>query len=483
MVASTAATVPSDLRTKFEGWGQSHVFKFIDNGMCSEEEAQTLIEQLKRIDYPSIEASVEKAKEDLKSETADADYEPPNDNDVMKLSAMTPEDVKRWEALGLSAVAAGQVAGCVLAGGQGSRMGLGVHESKGMVNIGLPSAKPIFQLFTERLTRLKTLSGKPSARLPFLVMTSPLNHSSVKQFFKDHDFFGYPQEDVVFFPQGTLPALSLDGNLILESKSKVSVSPDGNGGLYYALEKEGVLSKLEAWGVKYLHVFSVDNAILKPADPWFVGYCIEKNAQVGNKVVWKSSWDEKVGVIATKNGKCSVVEYSDLYNPAAGIDNPMVRAVGEDGKLLFGAGNICNHFYSVGFLRDAISRMNSRYHLAYKKIASADEKGETVKPKSNNGVKLEAFIFDAFEMAERSVVFECKREEEFTPIKNPSGADQDSPDTARKAISDMCKRWIETAGGHVVGEDLFEVSPLVSYRGEGLEELCKDKTFASPGQL
>ncbi|KAF4707287.1 hypothetical protein FOZ62_016251, partial [Perkinsus olseni] len=167
-------------------------------------------------------------------------------------------------------------------------------------------------LFTERLTRLKTLSGKPSARLPFLVMTSPLNHSSVKQFFKDHDFFGYPEEDVVFFPQGTLPALSLDGNLILESKSKVSVSPDGNGGLYYALEKEGVLSKLEAWGVKYLHVFSVDNAILKPADPWFVGYCIEKNAQVGNKVVWKSSWDEKVGVIATKNGKCSVVEYSDL---------------------------------------------------------------------------------------------------------------------------------------------------------------------------
>ncbi|KAF4693494.1 hypothetical protein FOZ60_010676 [Perkinsus olseni] len=483
MVASTAAMVPSDLRTKFEGWGQSHVFKFIDNGMCSEEEAQALIEQLKGIDYPSIKASVEKAKEDLKSETADADYEPPNDNDVMKLSAMTPEDVKRWETLGLSAVAAGQVAGCVLAGGQGSRMGLGVHESKGMVNIGLPSAKPIFQLFTERLTRLKTLSGKPSARLPFLVMTSPLNHSSVKQFFKDHDFFGYPEEDVVFFPQGTLPALSLDGNLILESKSKVSVSPDGNGGLYYALEKEGVLSKLEAWGVKYLHVFSVDNAILKPADPWFVGYCIEKNAQVGNKVVWKSSWDEKVGVIATKNGKCSVVEYSDLYNPAAGIDNPMVRAVGEDGKLLFGAGNICNHFYSVGFLRDAISRMNSRYHLAYKKIASADEKGETVKPKSNNGVKLEAFIFDAFEMAERSVVFECKREEEFTPIKNPFGADQDSPDTARKAISDMCKRWIETAGGHVVGEDLFEVSPLVSYRGEGLEELCKDKTFASPGQL
>lgn len=54
----------------------------------------------------------------------------------------------------------------------------------------------------------------------------------------------------------------------------------------------------------------------------------------------------------------------------------MVRAKGSDGKLLFGAGNICNHFYSVEFLRNAISRMDSRYHLAYKKIACADEKGE-----------------------------------------------------------------------------------------------------------
>ncbi|EER01219.1 UDP-N-acteylglucosamine pyrophosphorylase, putative [Perkinsus marinus ATCC 50983] len=439
MVASTAAMVPSALRSKYEALGQSHVFKFIDNGMCTDAEAKALIEQLESIDYPKIKASVEKAKEDLEAQTAEVEYEPPNDNDVMKLTSMTPEDIKRWEALGLSAIAAGEVAGCVLAGGQGTRMGLGVHESKGMVNIGLPSAKPIFQLFAERLTRLKALSGEESARLPFLVMTSPLNHNYVQQFFKDHDFFGYPKEDVLFFPQGTLPALSLDGNLILESKSKVSVSPDGNGGIYYALEKEGVLSKLEMWGVKYLHVFSVDNAIVKPGDPWFVGYCIEKDAQVGNKVVWKSSWDEKIGVIANKDGKCSVVEYSDLYNPAAGIDNPMVRAEAQDGKLLFGAGNICNHFYSVEFLREAISKMNSRYHLAYKKIASADENGKTVKPTKNNGVKLEAFIFDAFEMADRSVVFECSRSDEFTPIKNPFGADQDSPDTARKAISAMCK--------------------------------------------
>lgn len=60
MVASTAAVVPSALRSKYEAWGQSHVFKFIDNGMCTDAEAKALIEQLESIDYPKIKASVEK---------------------------------------------------------------------------------------------------------------------------------------------------------------------------------------------------------------------------------------------------------------------------------------------------------------------------------------------------------------------------------------------------------------------------------------
>lgn len=37
------------------------------------------------------------AKEDLEAQTAEVEYEPPNDNDVMKLTSMTPEDIKRWE--------------------------------------------------------------------------------------------------------------------------------------------------------------------------------------------------------------------------------------------------------------------------------------------------------------------------------------------------------------------------------------------------
>jgi len=40
-------------------------------------------------------------------------------------------------------------------------------------------------------------------------------------------------------------------------------------------------------------------------------------------------------------------------------------------------------------------------------------------------------------------------------------------------------RWVEKAGGSVSSPEGIEVSPRVSYGGEGLDQLCKGKTFQS----
>ena len=152
----------------------------------------------------------------------------------------------------------------------------------------------------------------------------------------------------------------------METRSKVARSPDGNGGLYWALRHQGVLADLERKDVRYLHVYCVDNVLVRVADPVFMGYCISRNAgraalksptchpclmfiflvmpESGNKVVEKTSPGEAVGVVCKLEGRVQVVEYSEISSDTAELRT-------QDGKLTYRAGNICNHFFTRDFLK------------------------------------------------------------------------------------------------------------------------------------
>jgi UDP-N-acetylglucosamine/UDP-N-acetylgalactosamine diphosphorylase len=80
---------------------------------------------------------------------------------------------------------------------------------------------------------------------------------------------------------------------------------------------------------------------------------------------------------------------------------------------------------------------------------------------------------------------EVKREDEFSPLKNARGTGEDDPDTSRKDILQQGKRFLQAAGATVTGEDPeegVEVSPLISYSGEGLEFL-KGREIVAPAVI
>lgn len=147
-------------------------------------------------------------------------------------------------------------------------------------------------------------------------------------------------------------------------------------------------------GVQYIHVYGIDNILNKSLDPLFLGLCIHKNVQCGNKVVWRSSKTEKVGLTVNINNHMHILEYSEMPANIAETET-------STGELVYGAANICNHFLTVAFLADVVfPNLSSFYHIALKKIPYYDlESKTTVTPATINGSKLEMFIFDAFPLA------------------------------------------------------------------------------------
>ena len=112
-------------------------------------------------------------------------------------------------------------------------------------------------------------------------MTSPATDAATRKHFRDHAFFGLREAQVAFFSQGALPALTEQGRIIRESACRLSMAPDGNGGVYMALRAAGVLADMAAHGVEAVDCYCVDNALVRLGDPLFTGFCHSRGVQCG----------------------------------------------------------------------------------------------------------------------------------------------------------------------------------------------------------
>ncbi|KAK4691064.1 UDP-N-acetylglucosamine/UDP-N-acetylgalactosamine diphosphorylase, partial [Lecanoromycetidae sp. Uapishka_2] len=465
-----------ELQERYEKAGQEQVLSFYSELNTAEKAG--LFERLSSIDPNYVNDITQKAlKPQSSEEEGQTKLEPLPESATASILDSKADDIDSWYNSGLDLVAEGQVAVVLMAGGQGTR--LGSSAPKGCFNIGLPSQKSLFEIQAQRIWKVQQLaekkSGKKDVVIPWYVMTSGPTRGPTEQFFEEHNYFGLGKDDVVIFEQGVLPCISNE-----------AVAPDGNGGIYQALLTSNVRTNMRKRGIKHIHAYCVDNCLVKVADPVFLGFSASKDVDIATKVVRKRSAKESVGLILLKNGKPDVVEYSEIDGDTAEAKDPKQPEI-----LKFRAANIVNHYYSFRFLESIEEWAHHLpHHVARKKIPYVDtEQGETIKPEKPNGIKLEQFVFDVFPMLDlkKFACMEVKREDEFSPLKNSKGTGEDDPDTSKKDILDQGRRWIENVGGAVTSENTedkagVEISPLISYGGEGLEFL-KDRTIKAPAVI
>lgn len=339
------------------------------------------------------------------------------------IGAVTLEEIREkrehYEKRGLEALHAGKVGAVLLAGGQGTRLGL--DKPKGMLNVGVH--KELY-LFEQLISNLLEVVQKADAWIPLFVMTSEKNNEDTTAFFEEHDFFGYQKEYVFFFVQEMAPSVSYDGRIYMEGKGKISTSPNGNGGWFSSLAGAGLLDKIHELGVEWLNVFSVDNVLQKIADPVFAGATMEAGCVCGSKVVAKAGPNEKVGVLCLEDGRPAIVEYYEMTDE-------MIHSRDENGRLLYNYGVILNYLFEVETLTK-IMKENMPTHIVEKKIPYINEQAELVRPEEPNGYKFETLVLDMIHMMDNCLSFEVERSREFAPIKNRTGVD--SLESARELM-------------------------------------------------
>jgi UDP-N-acetylglucosamine/UDP-N-acetylgalactosamine diphosphorylase len=365
----------------------------------------------------------------------------------------TPDEARQR---GRQALDAGQLGVILVAGGQGTR--LGFDHPKGMFPIGPVSQRTLFQIHVEKIIAMARRHG---VRIPLYLMTSPATHDETVDFFAEHSRFGLPEDDLKIFCQGTMPAVDADtGRLLLETPGRLATSPDGHGGMLAAFAASGAMADAQRRRIRQLFYFQVDNPLVDICGAEYVGYHLLCQAEMTSQVIAKRDPLEKVGNVVDVDGRLMVIEYSDLPQDIAGRRNA-------DGSLAIWAGSIAVHVFDLAFLERMVASADGLpFHLAHKKVAHLDAAGRRVEPQTPNATKFERFIFDLMPSAANAIVVEVDPATAFGPLKNASGAKEDTAETVKAQIAAMHRQWLRAAGVEVCDATPVEISPLLALDAE-----------------
>lgn len=398
-----------------EKYGQTHLLNYLDK--LTGNARESLISQIETIDFEVLAEEYAKVgKESMDSTQGEISTIPSKDK-----ASLSKEQLDKYYTIGKQEIMAGHLAVVTMAGGQGTR--LGHNGPKGTYVLNVDGGKSLFEIL---LDRLKIAENEFGIKIHWYIMTSKANNEDTINFFETNNYFGYGKENISFFIQGEIAMLDEAGHILMESESSIKLAADGNGGIFEAMHKNGIIEEMKANGVKYVYTCGIDNVLANMVDPVLIGSMVECGLDIGTKSVEKTDPYEKAGIICRKNGRPAVIEYTEIPDDLANLRKP-------NGELMYCEMNFVSNIFKLDFL-DTLKQNRLPFHIAHKKCDILNVDGSIEVAKEPNAYKFEMFIFDIYARVNEIFILRVDRYEEFAPTKNKEGVD--SPETSSKLYND-----------------------------------------------
>ena len=248
------------------------------------------------------------ASERDKRNRVTGDVRVPADEDILTMPETDSPEEARLTKLGQEAMAKGELAFAVLAGGMATRMG-GVVKA-------LVHAIEDKTFLALRLAENATAQKHAGCIVPLWLMTSDATDAPIRAALKDLK----APPHVRAFMQNLSVRLTPDGHVWKDEQGKPSLHASGHGDLPDALRRSGYLAEFIAQGGKYVWIANLDN-LGASIDAAILGKFIDAQKDVMVEVCEKAPGD-KGGIPVHALGKLQVLEEFRLPQ---GFDAAAVR--------------------------------------------------------------------------------------------------------------------------------------------------------------
>ncbi|CAD8077499.1 unnamed protein product [Paramecium sonneborni] len=431
----------------YQSAGQGYLLKYIQT--LQETEQNNIIHKLQKYDIKQLYQVYQQFKAKMVQMTP---YEP----------IRCLEFVEKDEEIGYTTIAEGKLA-----------IVLSAQQNINLLDIQLPSHKSLLQLYCERIWSLQNVVKQHCGKcLPILIfiMTADFNHDMITTFFQDNNHFGLQQDQIFFIQQDKLPLFNLEGQILFTNQYQIFDESFGSGYIYL---NQSALDTMKFLGITILHLCTMENVLCKFGDPIWIGAFIRNQLYLSSKCVQKRGVDENLGIIVNQNNQgLQYKEFDEIsYNDLVKKDKngSLANPDGVIGQIM------CSLDYALEICCKFKKHILSNFHIRQKKCTYFDYiTSKLIQPLSKpNALKFELTYFEAVPYCpiKQFALFRIKREDEYAPILNPSNEIQDTIHTARQAYMSRDSKWLTQLGYQINSE--IEISPKLTYFGEGLEEVTK----------